>query len=109
MRTSQACADKAVDRGLRPVSRFDIDPAQQKPGAAWVGGWPCGPNPETTTMRAYITDRKGARSDALDYTVACRGSAACRRRRAASRRRACACGRCLGGASMSASLSVRPG
>ncbi len=57
---------------FNPTSHFYIPPEVQKRGAVRVGGWACDPGQITTTVRAYITDRRGACSNAMDYTVKCR-------------------------------------
>jgi hypothetical protein len=59
---------------FNPISRISIDPAKQRQGAVYVGEWQCGPNPSTTTVRAYLTDRQGNRSNTLDYTIVCKGT-----------------------------------
>ena len=60
---------------FNPVSRINIDPEQQKTGAVWVGGWSCGPNASTTVVRAWLVDRRGNRSNAVDYRVVCKSAA----------------------------------
>ena len=60
---------------FNPVSRIDVDPDQQKKGAVWVGGWGCGPNPSSTTVRAWLVDRHGNRSNAVEYHIDCKGAA----------------------------------
>jgi hypothetical protein len=59
---------------FNPVSRINIDPMQQRQGAVWVGGWGCGPNASTTTIRAYLLDARGNHSNTVDYTVVCKSA-----------------------------------
>jgi hypothetical protein len=53
-------------------SHFNIAAEVQKTGAVLSGGWACDPQQISTTVRAYITDRHGNRSNTVDYTVTCR-------------------------------------
>ncbi len=59
---------------FRPTSLITVDPDRQKSGGVYVGQWKCGPNPSTTTLRVYLTDRGGNRSNTLDYKVVCKGA-----------------------------------
>jgi hypothetical protein len=71
----QIVSATGANRNFNPVSRIDIAPDQQKRGAVWVGGWGCGPNASATTVRAFLLDRRGNKSNELEYTVVCKGAA----------------------------------
>src|SRR5580658_6382219 len=45
----------------------------QKKGAVLSGGWRCGVAQYYVTLRAYIMDADGNRSNALQYTIHCNG------------------------------------
>ncbi len=47
--------------------------AAQKKGAVLSGGWRCGVSQYYITLRAYILDADGNRSNALRYTIHCNG------------------------------------
>jgi hypothetical protein len=52
---------------------INIPAAAQKRGAVISGGWPCGTSQYYVTLRAYIMDADGNRSNSLDYTLHCNG------------------------------------
>jgi hypothetical protein len=52
---------------------IDISAAQQQRGATYVGGWPCGPESYYVTLRAYVINLDGAKSNAVEYTIHCNG------------------------------------
>jgi hypothetical protein len=52
---------------------INIPVAAQQRGAVISGGWPCGTAQYYVTLRAYIMDADGNRSNSLDYTLHCNG------------------------------------
>ncbi|MDR3528447.1 MAG: hypothetical protein P4L57_14340 [Rhizomicrobium sp.] len=52
---------------------INIPPAGQKGGAVVSGGWRCGTGIYYVTMRAFILDADGNRSNSLTYTIHCNG------------------------------------
>jgi hypothetical protein len=52
---------------------IDIPPAAQKHGAVISGGWSCGVAKYYVTLRAYIMDADGNRSNSIEYTIHCNG------------------------------------
>jgi hypothetical protein len=52
---------------------IDISSAQQIQGATYVGGWPCGADSYYVTLRAFILNLEGGRSNAIEYTIHCNG------------------------------------
>lgn len=50
---------------------IDISANQQIQGATYVGGWRCGPESYYVTLRAYIINREGGKSNAVEYTIHC--------------------------------------
>jgi hypothetical protein len=52
---------------------INIPAEAQKRGAVISGGWPCGTAQYYVTLRAYIMDAEGNRSNSLEYTFHCNG------------------------------------
>lgn len=50
-----------------------ISPDQQKKGAVYVGGWPCGPEIYTADLQAYLLDANGNHSNTVPYKINCEG------------------------------------
>lgn len=51
----------------------DISAKQQIQGAIFVGGWPCGAETYYVTLRAFMMNLDGARSNVVEYTIHCNG------------------------------------
>ncbi len=45
----------------------------QQRGAVFAGRWNCGPNTYYAKIHAYLIDRAGNHSNAMDYTIHCNG------------------------------------
>ena len=58
---------------IPPSSPIDISPEVQKRGAVISGGWNCGTAQYYITLRAYLMDAAGNKSNALQYTIRCNG------------------------------------
>jgi hypothetical protein len=58
---------------LNPMEAVDIAPEVQRKGAVISGGWQCGVAQYQVTIRAYLIDADGARSNSMDYTIHCNG------------------------------------
>lgn len=52
---------------------IDISPDQQIRGATYVGGWRCGPESYYVTVRAFIMNLAGSKSNEVQYTIHCNG------------------------------------
>jgi hypothetical protein len=52
---------------------INIPAEAQKKGAVLSGGWRCGVSQYYATLRAYIMDSDGNRSNTLEYTIHCNG------------------------------------
>ena len=52
---------------------INIPAAAQKRGAVISGGWRCGTQVYYVTLRAFIIDADGNRSNAITYTIHCNG------------------------------------
>jgi hypothetical protein len=52
---------------------INIPADAQKAGAVISGGWNCNTNPYYATMRAWIMDLDGNRSNEVQYTIHCNG------------------------------------
>ncbi|HTW75795.1 MAG TPA: hypothetical protein VMD56_12835, partial [Steroidobacteraceae bacterium] len=50
-----------------------IAPEVQRRGATLSGGWRCGVARYYLTIRAYVIDADGNRSNAIEYTIHCNG------------------------------------
>jgi hypothetical protein len=51
----------------------NISTHQQVQGATYVGGWHCGPEDYSVTLRAYMMTLDGVKSNAVEYTIHCNG------------------------------------
>ena len=58
---------------LNPSEAINIPADAQKQGAVLSGGWNCNTNPYYVTLRAYIMDADGNRSNEVQYTIHCNG------------------------------------
>jgi len=58
---------------LNPASVINIPADLQKAGAVVASGWNCGGAQNYVTLRAYIMDSDGNRSNEVQYTVHCNG------------------------------------
>jgi hypothetical protein len=52
---------------------IDIPAEAQKKGAVMSGGWQCGADQYYITLRAFVMDADGNRSNAMRYTIHCNG------------------------------------
>ena len=52
---------------------IDISANQQIQGATYVGGWHCGPEKYYVTLRAFIMNIGGGKSNVVEYTIHCNG------------------------------------
>jgi hypothetical protein len=52
---------------------IDISANKQIQGATYVGGWQCGPESYYLTLRAFIMNLEGGRSNMVEYTIHCNG------------------------------------
>lgn len=52
---------------------INISSAQQIRGATYVGGWPCGPESYYVTLRAFMLNLEGGKSNVVEYTIHCNG------------------------------------
>lgn len=52
---------------------INISAAQQMQGATFVGGWRCGPESYYVTLRAFMLNLAGAKSNTVEYTIHCNG------------------------------------
>jgi len=52
---------------------IDISANQQIQGATYVGGWHCGPEAYYVTLRAFIMNLDGLKSNVVEYTIHCNG------------------------------------
>jgi len=50
-----------------------ISANQQAQGATYVGGWHCGPESYYVTLRAFMMNLDGAKSNVVEYTIHCNG------------------------------------
>ncbi len=50
---------------------IDISATQQIRGATFVGGWHCGPESYYVTMRAFMMNLEGVKSNVVEYTIHC--------------------------------------
>jgi hypothetical protein len=58
---------------VNPAEAINIPADAQKAGAIISGGWNCNTNPYYVTMRAWIMDLDGNRSNEVQYTIHCNG------------------------------------
>jgi hypothetical protein len=52
---------------------IDISANQQMRGATYVGGWHCGPESYYVTVRAFLLNLDGGKSNVVEYTIHCNG------------------------------------
>jgi hypothetical protein len=45
----------------------------QRQGTVFVGSWPCGPGSYYVTIRAFLVNLEGGKSNTLQYTIHCNG------------------------------------
>ena len=45
----------------------------ERQGATYVGGWHCGPESYYVTLRAFVINLDGAKSNTVEYTIHCNG------------------------------------
>ena len=48
-----------------------ISPEQQRRGAVYTGGWPCGPESYYVTIQAFVMNLDGQKSNVVEYTIHC--------------------------------------
>jgi hypothetical protein len=58
---------------INPSAAINIPADAQKKGAVFGGGWNCNINPYFVTLRAWIMDSDGNRSNEVQYTIHCNG------------------------------------
>ncbi len=58
---------------VNPSTAINIPAEAQKKGTVFGGGWNCNTNPYYVTMRAWIMDADGNRSNEVQYTIHCNG------------------------------------
>lgn len=51
----------------------NVSANQQMQGATYVGGWHCGPESYYVTLRAFVMNLDGAKSNVVEYTIHCNG------------------------------------
>lgn len=61
------------NRNFNPTALIDVNAQAQKQGAIFSGGWGCGTDRYFTTVKAYMLDSDGNRSNEVQYTVHCNG------------------------------------
>jgi hypothetical protein len=52
---------------------IEISANQQIQGATFVGGWSCGPESYYVTLRAFMMNLDGGKSNVVEYTIHCNG------------------------------------
>jgi hypothetical protein len=60
-------------RGINPDGFIRIAPELQQQGTVYVGGWGCGPGSYYVTLRAFLINLQGGKSNTLEYTIHCNG------------------------------------
>jgi hypothetical protein len=63
----------AISQTQLKDATIDIPAAAQKRGAVISGGWVCGTSVYYVTIRAFIMDTDGNKSNAVEYTIHCNG------------------------------------
>ena len=58
---------------VNPSAAINIPAEAQKRGAIFGGGWNCNANPYYVTLKAWIMDSDGNRSNEVQYTIHCNG------------------------------------
>lgn len=64
------------DPGLKGINTdgiIRIPAALERAGTVFVGGWGCGPASYYVTIRAFLVNLEGHRSNTLQYTIHCNG------------------------------------
>jgi hypothetical protein len=56
---------------LNTDAAIGISATQQIRGATYVGGWHCGPETYYVTLRAFIMNLEGIKSNVVEYTIHC--------------------------------------
>jgi hypothetical protein len=59
--------------GVNPDGIIRIPAELQREGTVFVGGWACGPGSYYVTLRAFLINLQGGRSNTLEYTIHCNG------------------------------------
>jgi len=60
-------------RGINTDGIIRIPAELQRKGTVFVGGWDCGPGSYYVTIRAYLINLEGRKSNTLQYTIHCNG------------------------------------
>jgi hypothetical protein len=63
----------AISQTDIPDGTIRIPAEAQKKGAVQSGGWTCGKNVYYVTIRAFVMDSDGNRSNPIEYTIHCNG------------------------------------
>ncbi|HMI95053.1 MAG TPA: aspartyl protease family protein [Micropepsaceae bacterium] len=63
----------AISQTDIPDGTIRIPAEAQKKGAVLSGGWTCGKNVYYVTIRAFVMDSDGNRSNPMEYTIHCNG------------------------------------
>jgi hypothetical protein len=58
---------------INPDSIVRIPAELQRQGTVFVGGWGCGPGSYYVTLRAFLINLQGGKSNTLEYTIHCNG------------------------------------
>jgi hypothetical protein len=58
---------------INPDSIIRIPAQLQRQGTVFVGGWGCGPGSYYVTLRAFLINLQGGKSNTLEYTIHCNG------------------------------------
>ena len=66
-------ATSANNLHYNPSNPINIPADAQKKGAVFGGGWTCNDKPYYATMKAWIMDADGNRSNEVQYTIHCNG------------------------------------
>jgi hypothetical protein len=66
-------ATSANNVHVNPSAPINIPADAQKQGAVVSGGWNCNTNAYYATLRAWIMDADGIRSNEVQYTIHCNG------------------------------------
>ncbi len=59
--------------GINTDSIIRIPAELQREGTVFVGGWSCGPGRYYVTIRAFLVNLEGRKSNTLQYTIHCNG------------------------------------
>lgn len=58
---------------INPDGIIRISAQLQRAGTVFVGGWACGPGSYYVTLRAFLINLQGGKSNSLEYTIHCNG------------------------------------